>query len=274
MISNCGHDERGKYSGGMAGDQKGDEWAKIGWYSRPWNVVLRHPDKKVREMLAAIAEAAAANNMIGYDQKNRYTFWEQLEKADYDPSKIKKACEADCSSGVAAIVKAAGYRLNKAELKKVSIYLYTGNLRAGLRTAGFDVLADPKYLTSDRCLLPGDVLLYEGHHTAINLDKGAEAVDQVTYMEGWQKTADGRWWWQNADGSYPANAWKLIDHHWYLFDSAGYMVTGWHRWDGRICDPAPGNGDWFFLDNTTGGLLEGACWRSREDGAMDVWYVD
>lgn len=34
MISNCGHDERGKYSGGKAGDQKGDEWAVIPWYSR------------------------------------------------------------------------------------------------------------------------------------------------------------------------------------------------------------------------------------------------
>lgn len=26
MISNCGHDERGKYSGGKAGDQTGTEW--------------------------------------------------------------------------------------------------------------------------------------------------------------------------------------------------------------------------------------------------------
>ena len=29
MISNCGHDERGKYSGGKAGDQTGTDEEKI-----------------------------------------------------------------------------------------------------------------------------------------------------------------------------------------------------------------------------------------------------
>ena len=43
MISNCGHDERGKYSGGKAGDQTGTEWQVINWYNRPWKCVLRHP---------------------------------------------------------------------------------------------------------------------------------------------------------------------------------------------------------------------------------------
>lgn len=47
MISNSGHDEHGRYSGGAAGDQTGGEWARINWYSRPWNIVLRHPDPAV-----------------------------------------------------------------------------------------------------------------------------------------------------------------------------------------------------------------------------------
>lgn len=34
MISNCGHDENGRYSGGKAGDQTGTEWQVINWYSR------------------------------------------------------------------------------------------------------------------------------------------------------------------------------------------------------------------------------------------------
>ena len=41
MISNCGHDERGKYSRGKAGDQTGTEWQVINWYNRPWKCVLR-----------------------------------------------------------------------------------------------------------------------------------------------------------------------------------------------------------------------------------------
>lgn len=175
MISNCGHDERGKYSGGAAGDQTGTEWAVIKWYNRPWKCVLRHPDKKVRSMIAQMAKAAANNNMVGYDQSQRHTFWEHLKASDYDPAKITVKCEADCSSGVAAIVKGAGYRLGIQKLKDVSIYCYTGNLRAALKAAGFEVLTDSKYLTSDAYLLEGDVLLNDSCHTATNLTTGSKA---------------------------------------------------------------------------------------------------
>ena len=133
MISNCGHDENNRYSGGKAGDQTGTEWRVINWYNRPWKCVLRHPDAKVRKMIASMAKAAAVNNKIGYDQSERYTFWEHLKASNYDPAQITIACEADCSSGVAAIVKGAGYRLGNEKMKNVSIYLYTGNMRAGLR---------------------------------------------------------------------------------------------------------------------------------------------
>ena len=185
MISNCGHDERGKYSGGAAGDQTGTEWAVIKWYSRPWKCVLRHPDKKVRGMIARMAKAAAENNLVGYDQAQRYTFWEHLKASGYDPAKITVKCEADCSSGVAAIVKAEGCRLGIQKLKDVSIYCYTGNLRAALRAAGFKVLTSNKYLTSDAYLLEGDVLLNDGAHTAINVTNGSKAADStVTSQNG------------------------------------------------------------------------------------------
>ena len=35
-ISNCGHDENGRYTGGKAGDQTGTEYQIMNWYSRPW----------------------------------------------------------------------------------------------------------------------------------------------------------------------------------------------------------------------------------------------
>ena len=87
-ISNCGHDERNKYSGGKAGDQTGGEWTIRSWYNRPWNCVLRHPDADVREMIADMAEAAAKNNFVGYDQLQRLTFWEHLKASNYDPAKL------------------------------------------------------------------------------------------------------------------------------------------------------------------------------------------
>ena len=175
MISNCGHDERGKYTGGAAGDQTGTEWEIRSWYNRPWNCVLRHPDRRVGNMLAELGRAAAKNNLVGYDQGQRGTYWQHLKASNYDPAQITIKCEADCSSGVAANVKAAGYRLGIKALQNVSADCYTGNLRAALKAAGFDVLTASKYLTSDAYLLPGDILLYEGHHTATNLDTGSKA---------------------------------------------------------------------------------------------------
>lgn len=179
-ISNCGHDERNKYSGGKAGDQTGGEWQVINWYNRPWKCILRHPDAKVRKMIADMARAAAKNNLVGYDQSQRYTFWEHLKASSYKPENITVACEADCSSGVAAIVKGAGYRLGIQKLKDVSIYLYTGNMRAGLKAAGFEVLTASKYLTSDAYLLEGDIILNDSHHVATNLTNGSKASGGTT----------------------------------------------------------------------------------------------
>lgn len=113
--------------------------------------------------------------MIGYDQNQRTTYWFHLKASNYDPAQITIACEADCSAGVAANVKAAGYRLGIQSLKDVSVDAYTGNLRSVLKRAGAIELTDSKYLTSDKYLLPGDILLYEGHHTATNLDVGSNA---------------------------------------------------------------------------------------------------
>lgn len=175
MISNCGSDENGKYSGGKAGDQTGREWRLINWYSRPWKCVLRHPDPAVRKMISQMATAAANNNNIGYDQGQRLTFWQNLVDSNYDPAQITVPCEADCSSGVGAICKAVGYKMKIQALMNISIYIYTGNERAALKAAGFEVLTDSKYLTSDAYLLEGDVLLNDSCHTAINVTDGSKA---------------------------------------------------------------------------------------------------
>lgn len=177
MISNCGHDENNKYHGGKAGDQTGGEWTVRSWYNRPWTCILRHPDAKVREKIAEYAKSAAKNDNIGYDQWNRLSFWDELQKADYDPAKIKTKCEADCSLGVAAIVKAVGHKLGIKELEDVPTSMVTGNERSTLKKAGFTVYTASKYLSSDKYLVPGDILLYDAKdsgHTAINLDTGSK----------------------------------------------------------------------------------------------------
>lgn len=261
MISNCGRDENNRYSGGRAGDQTGHEWEVIPWYNRPWNVVLRHPDPRVGERIADLARMAAQNNNIGYDQSQRYTYWYALRNAGYNPSKIDVLCEADCSAGVAANIKAVGFLMGIKALQDVSIYAYTGNLRQTLRQAGFQVLTDQKYLASDEYLLPGDILLYEGHHTAVNLDRDSKAGSQepVSYPCWVQSGAD--WYYRMADGvNY--HGWQKINHHWYYFDSSGKMLKNWFQV----------NGEWYY--GQPDGPLEGALYRSDSRGAMDIWYVN
>lgn len=47
-------------------------------------------------------------------------------------------------------------------------------MKSAYKKAGFTVLTDKKYLTGTDYLLPGDILLYEGHHTATNLGIGSK----------------------------------------------------------------------------------------------------
>ena len=184
MISNCGHDENGKYSKGKAGDQTGKEYQIRSWYSRPWDVCLRCTDPNVRKLITQLATDAANNNMIGYDQGDRYTFWEKLKACGYYPKLITEPCEADCSSSTLSIVKAAGYLLDIQELKKVSIYGYTGNIEETLlKTGYFKSLRDKKYLESEDYILASDILLCTGHHVCINITDGGR-VD----MDGWYES--------------------------------------------------------------------------------------
>lgn len=176
-ISNSGGDERGKIYGGAAGDQTGKEWQLRAWYNRPWSVVLRYPDAKVRQLIAEYGIQAALNNKIGYDQHQRTTYWAQLEKVNYIPSNIKTACEADCTAGVTANVKAVGYTLDIPALKSLSTNIYSGNMRSAFTKAGFKALTDAKYLKGYNYLLPGDILLKEGKHACTNITKGKYAKD-------------------------------------------------------------------------------------------------
>lgn len=182
MISNSGYDENHAYHGGAAGDQTGKEWRLLDWYSYPWKCVLRHPDKAVREKIVETSVAAAQNDNIGYDQWQRITYWDELQLADFDPSKITTPCEADCSSGAIANIKAAGYLLGRTELQNISCTT-TRDMREKLSAAGFEVLTDDKYLSSDQYLLAGDILLNDDYHVAVNVTDGIFANAETVSTE-------------------------------------------------------------------------------------------
>ena len=171
-ISNNGADENGSFAGGSAGDQTGREWQLRSWYAYPWNCVLRHPDQLTAQKIAELSILAAENENIGYDQGQRESYWQRLKAVGYDPSKITAPCEADCSAGVCADVRAAGFLLGNRALQEHKA-TYTGNMREAFRKAGFLVLTEGKYLTSPDYLLPGDILLNDLHHVATNCTVGS-----------------------------------------------------------------------------------------------------
>jgi len=176
-IANSGKDENSGTTGGKAGDQTGHEWELKPWYNRPWTVVLRYPDQAVALKIAQLGIDAALNDKIGYDQNQRTTYWEQLKKAGYDPSKITTACEEDCTAGVSANVKAAGYIFGIKALQDIPI-CSSRNMRSEFTKAGFQALTASKYLTGPDYLLPGDILLYESHHAATNITLGSKVRNQ------------------------------------------------------------------------------------------------
>ena len=85
---------------------------------------------------------------------------------------------------------------------------------------------------------------------------------------GWKLNEVG-WWYLNADGSYPAAQWMLIDNTWYYFNASGYMVTGWLL-DGNT---------WYYLQPSgamaTGWVNDGGTWYYMNDGgAMQTGWVN
>lgn len=179
MIANSGGNEWGGLYGGAPGDQTGREWCVREWYSCPWLVVLRHPEQRLAREFAYLARRAAGNDRVGYNQLNRMSFWAALEATGtYDPADISTPCDDDCSAGVTACVKAAGIRLGYGAVAAIDPSTCTGNMRESFEAVGFEALTASGYTASPDRLHPGDVLLRDGYHVAMNLDLGDLA-------EGW-----------------------------------------------------------------------------------------
>lgn len=171
-IGHASSDENKSAHGGISGDQTGNEVKTQNWYNRAkgWSAVFRPKDSTVAEKIAIAMEQACANNKIGYDQYQRTTLYTKAKERNWDLSKITSNCECDCSSLVAVCVNAAGIAVSKD--------MYTGNQKAVLMATGqFELLTDSKYLTYDKCLMRGDILLGTGH-TAIVLSDGEEANEK------------------------------------------------------------------------------------------------
>lgn len=155
---------------GNAGDQTMREVCTRDWYAKGWNVVLRPKSATVAEKMVKACKAGCANDTIGYSQATRNTAHTEAKKVGYDLSKIKTKCNTDCSAFMTLCAIAAGVK----KLEYTDNAPTTSTMRKAFAATGeFDVLTDSKYLTSDKYLKAGDVIVKEGSHTVMALEDGS-----------------------------------------------------------------------------------------------------
>lgn len=182
MAVKIGHasvDELGKASGGASGDQTGREVCVRSWYSGGWHTVLRPKRAELAEKSARACEDACANPNIGYDQAGRNSLYAAAKAVQFDLSKIDKPCECDCSSLMHVCILAGGARMAYGANGTTTSIM----VREIMNTGDYQKLTDGKYLTSDKYLRRGDILVKKGH-TAMVLEDGesvaSDALPSVT----------------------------------------------------------------------------------------------
>ena len=172
-------DERGKASGGKAGDQPGSEVSTQSWYlhSKGW-VMLRCTIPGMAVHIADAMKAACKNSNIGYDQNQNSTLWNQVKDKGWDPAKATSPTETDCARLVRVCVQ---YAVNKMGMNDIIPDFYTATLATNLvKTGLFKKHTESKYTTTHEYLQKGDILVTKTKgHTVVVLSNGSKAGTTV-----------------------------------------------------------------------------------------------
>lgn len=165
---------------GKKGDQSKREVCIREWYAKGWNVVLRPRSAKIAEETAKACEDGCKNDNIGYSQfdfDGRNSAYKEWQKC-HDMKKIGKS-NTDCSAFMTLCAIAGGV----VELNYTINAPTTSTMRrAFVATEKYEALTASKYLNSSEHLKRGDILVHEGHHTAMVLDNGAKIGKKNTTL--------------------------------------------------------------------------------------------
>lgn len=181
IIGSARIDERGKISGGKAGNQTGKELSTQDWYlhSKGWRV-FRAKSAEKAEKIARAMKSACENRNIGYDQYQRNTLYNLVKSRGFDPSKADKPTETDCSALVRVCCCYAGIMVGDFNTStEASMLLATGE---------FIELTGDKYTKRDSYLGAGDILVTRTKgHTVVVLTNGSKyegTVQEPAYVLG------------------------------------------------------------------------------------------
>lgn len=195
LIGHASQTESGKATNGKAGDQTGKEVCIREFYSKPWDYYIECTDTKLADKASKYMEEICANNNVGYDQNQRLTMYNEIER---NGGKVKgiKPCETDCSALVSACYIFAG-------LTKLNPSCTTRNLRGALLATGkFKVYSDKEHVTSDKLAKRGGIYLKEGSHVVMSLEDGSGISKDVEDSKEKPKTESGTTYYPKVKSSY------------------------------------------------------------------------
>lgn len=169
IIGSARIDERGKATGGKAGDQTGNEISTQNWYkhSKGWRT-FRAKDPNKATKIAECMKWACGCSLIGYDQSENTSLYKALEKVDFDLNRLNTKVETDCARLVRVCCRYAGIQTSD---------FYTGNEASALLASGeFTELTGNKYNTQSDYLKAGDIQVTKSKgHTIVVLTNGPKA---------------------------------------------------------------------------------------------------
>lgn len=169
MIGSARIDERGRATGGKAGDQTGNEVGRQSWYkhSKGWRV-LRPKDQVAAARIAQCMEWACDNSHIGYDQAERLSLYKAAEPHGFDVSQVEKNVETDCSALVRVCCAYAGIG--------VKDFITSNEASVLLNSGAFTEMTGARYTDTSEFLRRGDVLVTKTKgHTVVVLTNGTKA---------------------------------------------------------------------------------------------------
>ena len=182
IIGQATNGEGGSIAGCTAGDQSGGEVSTTGWrYGGgpfSWDFVLRAKDPAIAKKLAANMIAACENDCVGYDQNSpdRNSLYDCAEANNWDIAGITTNCETTCASVVSVCLNAAGVNVPRT--------WQSGEVYDDVMATGqFIAYTSSDYTASPDKLLPGDILVTDGTHTAMVVESPNPFEFDVKYID-------------------------------------------------------------------------------------------